>query len=516
MDPASPSKSSRSEPQPSEVPRLVLGTAGHIDHGKTALVRALTGVDTDRLPEEKARGITIELGFAPLDLEGGLRVSLVDVPGHEGLVRTMVAGATGIDLVLLVVAADEGVMPQTREHLAICELLGLAHGVVALTKTDLVAPELAALAAEEVARCWRRGRSRARRWSPSRRRPAPGSPSCARRCAVRCSRAAPRTPRSGPPRLAIDRAFAAKGFGTVVTGTLLGGPLAVGDGRRDLPGRAARARARRAEPLRAARARRAGLALRAEPPGCRARAARARPDRLDARRARARGHARRLAGLAADRAARRGPRLGRAARGHLRAARAPRADRRGGADPGRVAASRASTWAGSRFRCCRATASSCAASRAASPRAATLGGGVVLDVAPPHRRRSDPQLLRELHELARREPATDVAVRISRAALAGMSRERLLAETGLAGDALDAALAALVAEGRVTRAGSALWLDASAASTIQQRILAALAAWHAAEPIRPGIPARTLRGRLPENVAPEAFEHALARLAERR
>jgi selenocysteine-specific elongation factor len=105
-------------------PRLVLGTAGHIDHGKTALIRALTGVDTDRLPEEKARGITIELGFAPLDLEGGLRLGVVDVPGHEGLVRTMVAGATGIDLVMLVVAADEGVMPQTREHLAICELLG--------------------------------------------------------------------------------------------------------------------------------------------------------------------------------------------------------------------------------------------------------------------------------------------------------------------------------------------------------------------------------------------------------
>src|SRR5262250_1512498 len=112
-------------------PRLVLGTAGHIDHGKTSLVRALTGVDTDRLPEEKARGITIELGFAPLDLGEGLELGLVDVPGHEGLVRTMVAGATGIDLVLLVVAADEGVMPQTREHLAICALLGVTRGVVA-------------------------------------------------------------------------------------------------------------------------------------------------------------------------------------------------------------------------------------------------------------------------------------------------------------------------------------------------------------------------------------------------
>ena len=133
-----------------EAPRLVIGTAGHIDHGKTALVRALTGVETDRLPEEQARGITIDLGFAPLDLEGGLRVGVVDVPGHERLVRTMVAGAVGIDLLLLVVAADEGVMPQTREHLAICELLGLRGGLVALSKSDLVDPELAELAAEEV------------------------------------------------------------------------------------------------------------------------------------------------------------------------------------------------------------------------------------------------------------------------------------------------------------------------------------------------------------------------------
>ena len=130
--------------------RLVLGTAGHIDHGKTALVRALTGVDCDRLPEEKSRGITIELGFAPLDLPSGRRLGIVDVPGHEKLVRTMVAGATGIDLVLFVVAADEGVMPQSREHLAICKLLGVERGVVALTKVDSVAPDLVELARLEI------------------------------------------------------------------------------------------------------------------------------------------------------------------------------------------------------------------------------------------------------------------------------------------------------------------------------------------------------------------------------
>src|SRR4029078_10778471 len=117
---------------------LILGTAGHIDHGKTQLVKALTGVDTDRLPEEKRRGITIDLGFAPLVLDGVGTVGVIDVPGHEDFVRSMVVGASGIDLALLVVAADEGVMPQTREHLAILDLLGVLRGVIALTKSDLV------------------------------------------------------------------------------------------------------------------------------------------------------------------------------------------------------------------------------------------------------------------------------------------------------------------------------------------------------------------------------------------
>src|SRR6478735_9765845 len=119
---------------------LTLGTAGHIDHGKTALVGALTGVDTDRLPEERARGISIELGFAPLTLPSGRRLSLVDVPGHERFVRHMVAGAGGVDGYLLCVAADDGVMPQTLEHLAVLRLLGVEDGVVAVTKTDLIEP----------------------------------------------------------------------------------------------------------------------------------------------------------------------------------------------------------------------------------------------------------------------------------------------------------------------------------------------------------------------------------------
>src|SRR3954449_114124 len=128
---------------------LTVGTAGHIDHGKTWLVRALTGKDTDRLPEEHERGISIELGYAPLDLPDGRRLSLIDVPGHERFVRTMVAGATGIDLFLLVIDAGEGARPQTHEHLAILRLLGIERGVVAVTKADAADDEMLELALEE-------------------------------------------------------------------------------------------------------------------------------------------------------------------------------------------------------------------------------------------------------------------------------------------------------------------------------------------------------------------------------
>src|SRR3954453_7526555 len=133
-----------------ETPPLVLGTAGHIDHGKTALINALTGKNTDRLPEERSRGISIELGYAPLALPSGRQLSVVDVPGHERFVRTMVAGASGVDLFLVCVAANDGVMPQTREHLAVLRQLGVSAGVVAITKADTGEPELVAEEAAEL------------------------------------------------------------------------------------------------------------------------------------------------------------------------------------------------------------------------------------------------------------------------------------------------------------------------------------------------------------------------------
>ena len=203
---------------------MILGTAGHIDHGKTTLVRALTGVDTDRLPEEKRRGITIDLGFAPLMLEGIGRVGIVDVPGHEAFVRTMVAGATGIDLALLVIAADAGVMPQTREHLAILSLLGVRGGVVALTKSDLVDAEWLALV-EEDARSAIDGTSlEGASIVPVSSTTGDGLDAL-RVALADAARAVPARSSVDLFRLPIDRAFTVKGTGTVVTGTVWSGSL---------------------------------------------------------------------------------------------------------------------------------------------------------------------------------------------------------------------------------------------------------------------------------------------------
>ena len=220
---------------------MILGTAGHIDHGKTTLVRALTGVDTDRLPEEKKRGITIELGFAPLTLEGVGIVGVVDVPGHEAFVRTMVAGATGIDLALVVVAADEGVMPQTREHLAILELLGVRAGVVALTKSDLVDEEWLMLVEEEV----RGVVERALPDAPIVRTSATTGAGIdeLRATLARIAAALPARSEDDLFRLPVDRAFTIKGTGTVVTGTVWSGRLSRDETARILPGdRSARVR----------------------------------------------------------------------------------------------------------------------------------------------------------------------------------------------------------------------------------------------------------------------------------
>ncbi|RMG66472.1 MAG: selenocysteine-specific translation elongation factor, partial [Calditrichaeota bacterium] len=203
--------------------QYVIGTAGHIDHGKTALVKALTGVDTDRLPEEKARGITIDLGFAHLSEN----ITIIDVPGHERLIKNMVAGVSTIDLVLLVVAADDGVMPQTREHLDIVRLLQIQHGVVAITKVDLVDEEWLELVSEDVRSLLQD--------SPFPRAPIVFTSAASgqgieqlREVLLNELARVPSRQDTEVFRLPVDRVFSAHGFGTVVTGTVLGGSLKSG------------------------------------------------------------------------------------------------------------------------------------------------------------------------------------------------------------------------------------------------------------------------------------------------
>ena len=209
---------------------LTVGTAGHIDHGKTWLVRTLTGKDTDRLPEEQARGISIDLGYAPVDLPDGRRLSLIDVPGHERFVRNMVAGATGVDLFLLVIDAAEGSRPQTHEHLAIIRLLGIADGVVAITKVDAVDTETRQLAVDE-----------AQELVPQ---AAVVGTSAVTGEGVEELRFAladvtaqlERRSTTGATRLFIDRVFSLRGIGTVVTGTLWSGSIGEGDKLNVAPG----------------------------------------------------------------------------------------------------------------------------------------------------------------------------------------------------------------------------------------------------------------------------------------
>ena len=235
---------------------LTVGTAGHIDHGKTSLVEALTGKNTDRLPEEHARGISIDLGYAPLELPDGTQLSVVDVPGHERFVRTMVAGASGIDLFLLVVDAREGARPQTHEHLAILRLLGIDRGVVALTKADLVDAdtlELARLEVEELL---------------------PGVPLVVtsartgagleelRAALAEVAAGIEQHAADGPVRLHVDRSFSLRGIGTVVTGTLWSGTIGEGDELRVEPHGRDGARAQRAGARPGGRARRRGPARR--------------------------------------------------------------------------------------------------------------------------------------------------------------------------------------------------------------------------------------------------------------
>jgi selenocysteine-specific elongation factor len=224
------------------VRHVVAGTAGHIDHGKSSLVQALTGIDPDRLKEEKERGITIDIGFAHLELEDGLTLGIVDVPGHERFVKNMLAGVGGIDLVMLVIAADEGVMPQTREHLAICQLLRVRSGLVVLTKADLAEPEWLELVQEDVRSFLHGTFLDGAPILPVSAKTGQGLPEL-RDTLLTLARAVPSRGTDATFRLPIDRVFTIRGFGTVVTGTVASGQLAL-DERVEVYPRALQAKVR--------------------------------------------------------------------------------------------------------------------------------------------------------------------------------------------------------------------------------------------------------------------------------
>jgi selenocysteine-specific elongation factor len=492
---------------------LVIGTAGHIDHGKTALIGALTGVETDRLPEEKARGITIDLGFAALELPGVGRLSVVDVPGHEGLVRTMVSGATGIDLVLLVIAADEGVMPQTREHVAICNLLGITRGVVALTKIDIADEEFIELASEEVRELLEPTGLAGAPIVPVSSHSGEGLDALRDALGAAVTEGGARTTRDGPPRLCVDRVFAMRGFGTVVTGTLVGSPLDSGDAVEVLPsGKRARVRGlqthgsetKRARPgtrcaanlqgLEIADLRRGDVVTR--PDSLRpTRTADVRLSWLDSAPAsdgttsvefltgtsERRAH---LAPIATDEFM---PGESSFARLHI------------DGDP-------VAMLPGDRF-IVRGFARS-------EQTGSTFGGGIILDIAPPHRRRSDPELVRELDVLQRGDVTESLFERVRRSGYAGVDARELAPETGLSKQAVKEILEDLEQQERVHHCGPHVWLGAEFVERMESQLETALGAFHAAEPMRPGMPRAALRGQLPSNVRREASELVLTRLEQ--
>jgi selenocysteine-specific elongation factor len=501
--------------------RIVIGTAGHIDHGKTALVRALTGVDTDRLSEEKRRGITIELGFAHLALPDGTVAGVVDVPGHERFVKSMAAGAGGIDVVLLVVAADEGVMPQTREHLDICRLLGVPRGVVAVTKADLL-PGLGAdwlpLLEQEIQGATAGTFLEDAPIVPVSAHSGEGLDRLVAALAATVAEV-PERPADGPLLLPIDRAFTLKGFGTIVTGTLLSGQLAEGEPVDLCPptpgGGTLRARTVQIHGHQAPRAL-AGQRTAVNLPGVEpaaihrgqalVRAGEVHPARiLDAE----------LTLLAA--AARPLPARSRLLL-HVGTAQVPAVVAlldRDELAPGATAWAQlrlgepVATLPGQRF-ILRGTAS-------LEGRGRTLAGGRVLAVGSPRRRRGRPESLAQLERLARGDAEARTLAVLELAGPAGLTAEPLAGATGLGAKALQGSLERLSTRGEALlfdreRRG---WAAASAARALEARLLASVDAFHAAQPLAAGIGRETLRAALPPVVDPRLFQRLLARLGER-
>ncbi len=490
-----------------ETSLYVIGTAGHVDHGKSTLVKALTGIDPDRLREEKEREMTIDLGFAWVTLANGMQIGVVDVPGHRDFIENMLAGVGGIDATLFVVAADEGVMPQTREHLAILDLLGIPGGVIALTKIDLVDDaewlELVEMDLRDIAQ----GTVLA---------DAPIVPVSARTgaglealLAALSDFLAARPPRSdhGHPRLPIDRVFTISGFGTVVTGTLSGGSLAVGDAVELQPGGlAGRVRGLQAYKNKLQRAQ----------PGSRVAVNIAGVEKSQVQR----GQVLTVPGWL------RSTTLADVRFRHLADASRPLKHNAevkffsGAAEA--VAHVRlldadelppgAEGWLqlrlqhpvalvrGDRF-----------ILRYPSP-GETIGGGVILDPAPGRRwRRHRPEVIERLKTLAQGTPAELVAQVLERVA-APLRMEDVQARSGMAAHEVRDALRAAAQEGLAYELEGGWWMAAQAHHAFVRRLQAELEAYHREEPLRQGMPREQLRSRLRMERA--AFDRLLERVGD--
>ena len=501
---------------------VVIGTAGHIDHGKSALVRALTGTDPDRLKEEKARGITIDLGFAHWSGDG-VQLAFVDVPGHERFVKNMLAGASGIDGVLLVVAADESVMPQTREHFDICRLLGVTNGVVALTKADLVDRETVELVELETADLLAGSPLEGMPVLPVSAKTGEGLEALrgallamAGRCGVRTA--------AGAARLPIDRAFTVKGFGTVVTGTLVSGRLSVDDTLAVLPagvdvkvrglqvhgaiqsqavaGQRVAANFSGPGAPRAARGETAVTSGAFEPTSCFDAVLDLLPSARRLRHgARVRFHhgTREVLGRVAL-----GPGLSGAAAG----VDAPEALSPGGRAFVRLRLEGAAVLTrGDRF-----------ILRAYSP-PLTVAGGQVLDPSPPRgglrtaaaRTRMD-RLLKGLSGTETADHDRALALLIEERGLGGLPAAALVVRGGVAPESVGAVVERLSAGGAVRRIGERL-VAADALRDGGDRLLAMVADFHGAHPLRDGVPREEVRERIFRHAGPGVFEAVLERLA---
>ncbi len=475
---------------------MIVGTAGHIDHGKTSLVRALTGTDTDRLKEEKARGITLDLGFAYMPATDGAVIGFVDVPGHERLIHNMLAGASGIDFALVVVAADDGVMPQTREHLAILDLLGLDRGLVALTKIDAADPDRIAAARNGIANALLGTGLEGAEIVPVSSVTGEGVETLRARL-LRADRGVLAKPAEAPFRLAVDRAFTLPGSGTIVTGTVLSGHVAAGDRLRASPsGLEVRVRGLHAQNRRAERGGpgdRCALNLVGEGVGkdtlrrgdvILAPGLHAPTDRVDVR-------LRLLASEARP--------VGQWLPVHLHHGSAEVTARvvllgdpiaPGTEGFAQLVLDRPiAALAGDRF-----VIRDTSAQR-------TLGGGRLLDLRAPARRRRGPERLAQLEALALPDPAAALATLLSRPPWQ-VDAEAFARDHGLGPEAL----AGLVRVGGVA-------LSEETAGRLVRDLLAALADFHAGNPDLAGIGMERLRGGLDPRLPAPAFRTLLQGLA---